>query len=158
MPSAFFVVRATVTDPAKRKAFDTWYQKEHLPDATRSWGVLWSTTDPSLHQATYEFADEASLDRAMKGEDLKRLVADFNRDWPDVTRTREMRTANMPPMECATMSNCATCRRSSSATVLRARLSKCNSPVGFEDLPKPIWSGTTTRKPASASVLITGAQ
>ena len=25
----------------------------------------------------------------MKGEDLKRLVADFNRDWPDMTRTRE---------------------------------------------------------------------
>ena len=50
---------------------------------------FWSATDPSLHQATYEFADEASLDRAMKGEDLKRLVADFNRDWPDITRTRE---------------------------------------------------------------------
>ena len=25
----------------------------------------------------------------MKGEDMKRLIADFNRDWPDVTRTRE---------------------------------------------------------------------
>jgi hypothetical protein len=25
----------------------------------------------------------------MKGEDVKRLVADFNRDWPDVSRTRE---------------------------------------------------------------------
>jgi len=25
----------------------------------------------------------------MKCEDLKRLVADFNRDWPDVKRTRE---------------------------------------------------------------------
>jgi hypothetical protein len=25
----------------------------------------------------------------MRGEDLKRLVADFNRDWPDMTRTRE---------------------------------------------------------------------
>jgi len=25
----------------------------------------------------------------MKGEDMKRLVADFNRDWPDVSRTRE---------------------------------------------------------------------
>jgi hypothetical protein len=25
----------------------------------------------------------------MKGEDLKRLVADFNRDWPDITRPRE---------------------------------------------------------------------
>jgi hypothetical protein len=25
----------------------------------------------------------------MNGLDLKRLVADFNRDWPDVTRIRE---------------------------------------------------------------------
>jgi hypothetical protein len=94
MAKAYFVVRATVTDPAKRKAFDTWYQTEHLPDATKSFGAkkawrFWSVTDPSLHQATYEFADEASLDRAMKGDDLKRLAADFNRDWPDITRTRE---------------------------------------------------------------------
>ena len=95
MPSAYFVVRATVTDPTKRGAFDKWYQNEHMPDAARSWGVrkawrFWSLTDPSLHQATYEFADEASLNRAMKGDDLKRLVADFNRDWPDVTRTRDV--------------------------------------------------------------------
>ena len=94
MSAAFFVVRATVKDAAKRKAFDKWYQTEHLPDAAKSFGVVkawrfWSLTDPSLHQATYQFPDEASLDRAMKGEDLKRLVADFNRDWPDVTRTRE---------------------------------------------------------------------
>jgi hypothetical protein len=94
MAKAYFVVRATVTEPAKRKAFDTWYQTEHLPDATKSFGVkkawrFWSATDPSLHQATYEFADEAAMDRAMMGEDLKRLVADFNRDWPDITRTRE---------------------------------------------------------------------
>ena len=95
MPAAFFVVRATVTDPARRVAFDKWYQDEHLPDATISWGVkkawrCWGLSDPSLHQATYQFEDEAALDRAMKGEDIKRLVADFNRDWPDVSRTREL--------------------------------------------------------------------
>jgi hypothetical protein len=94
MPAAYFVVRATVADPAKRKAFDKWYQTEHLPDAAKSFGVtkawrFWSLSDPAVHQATYQFADEAALDRAMKGEDLKRLVGDFNRDWPDVTRTRE---------------------------------------------------------------------
>jgi len=94
MPAAFFVVRATVTDPAKRAAFDRWYQNEHLPGAAKSWGVkkawrFWSLTDPAVHQATYQFDDEASLERAMKGEDLKRLIADFNRDWPDVTRTRD---------------------------------------------------------------------
>jgi hypothetical protein len=25
----------------------------------------------------------------LKGDALKQLVADFNRDWPEVTRTRE---------------------------------------------------------------------
>ena len=94
MPAAYFVVRATVTDPAKRRAFDQWYQRVHMPDAAKSFGVkkawrFWSLADPSVHQATYQFDDEASLDRTMKGEELKRLVADFNRDWPDVTRTRE---------------------------------------------------------------------
>ena len=93
MPS-YFIVRATVTDPAQRAAFDRWYAQEHLPDAVKSFGAqkawrFWSETDPAVHQATYQFADEAALDRAMKGEDLKRLVGDFNRDWPDVTRTRE---------------------------------------------------------------------
>ena len=94
MPLAFFVVRATVTDPSKRAAFDKWCENEHLPDAVKSFGAkkawrFWSLADPAVHQATYQFDDEASLERAMKGEDLKRLIADFNRDWPGVTRTRD---------------------------------------------------------------------
>jgi hypothetical protein len=95
MPAAYFVVRATVKDAARRPAFDAWYAREHLPDAMTSFGArrawrCWSLSDPSLHQATYEFADQASLERAMNGEDMKRLVADFNRDWPEVTRTRDL--------------------------------------------------------------------
>ena len=95
MPSAYFVVRATVTDPTKRGAFDKWYQNEHMPDAARSWGVrkawrFWSLTDPSLHQAMYQFESEASLHAMLKGDALTQLVADFNRDWPDVARTREL--------------------------------------------------------------------
>jgi hypothetical protein len=95
MPAAYFVVRATVSDPVKRAAFDAWYSREHMPDAVKSFGAekawrCWSLSDPSLHQATYQFADQTSLDRAVNGEELKRLVADFNRDWPDVTRTREL--------------------------------------------------------------------
>jgi hypothetical protein len=35
MPSAYFVVRATVADAAKRKAFDEWYRSDHLLDAAR---------------------------------------------------------------------------------------------------------------------------
>ena len=95
MPSAYFVVRATVADPAKRQAFDKWYQDEHLPDAAKAFGVrkawrFWSLSDPSLHEAMYEFADQAALDRAMSGDAMKTLVAEFNRCWPEVTRTREI--------------------------------------------------------------------
>jgi hypothetical protein len=95
MPLAYFVVRATVADPAKRKAFDQWYAKEHLPDAAKAFGVkkawrFWSVSNPALHEAMYEFADQAALDCAMSGNDMKRLIADFNRDWADVTRTREI--------------------------------------------------------------------
>jgi hypothetical protein len=95
MPLAYFVVRATVADAARRKAFDEWYRSEHLPDAAQAFGVrkarrFWSLTDPSLHVAMYEFADQAALDRGMSGEALKTLVADFDRCWPEVTRTREM--------------------------------------------------------------------
>jgi hypothetical protein len=62
MPAAYFVVRATVTDAAMRPAFDAWYSREHLPDAIKSFGAqrawrCWSLSGPSLHQATYQFAD-----------------------------------------------------------------------------------------------------
>ena len=79
----------------KRKAFDVWYSKEHLPDAAKSFGaekawLSWSVSDPSQHLATYQFADLASLERAMAGSEMKRLVADFDRDFPGIPRTREI--------------------------------------------------------------------
>ena len=95
MPLAYFVVRATVADPARRKAFDEWYASEHLPDAAKAFGVstarrFWSLSDPSLHVAMYEFSDQAALDGAMGGGALKTLVAEFDRCWPEETRTREL--------------------------------------------------------------------
>jgi hypothetical protein len=95
MPPVFFVVRSTVADPAVRKAFDEWYHREHLPDAVEAFGAakawrFWSLTDPALHQATYEFAAQATLDRAMGSEAMQTLVAEFDRAWPDVPRTREI--------------------------------------------------------------------
>ncbi|CCD87955.1 conserved hypothetical protein [Bradyrhizobium sp. ORS 285] len=94
MPSAIFVVRATVPDPVKRDAFDRWYRDVHLPDAIKSFGVrkawrVWSLVDPAVHQAMYQFDDVAAMERAVGGDEMKRLIVDFNRDWPDVTRTRE---------------------------------------------------------------------
>ncbi len=95
MPAAFFVVRATVSDPARREAFDslvfarTSAGCDEVVRRVKAWRY-WSATDPSLHHAMYQFADKAALERAIEGPELKRLVADFNRDWPDVTRTREV--------------------------------------------------------------------
>src|SRR5215468_1735033 len=94
MPAAIFIVRATVADAGKRAAFDRWYEQEHLPDAVKSFGAtkawrFWSLSDPAIHQAVYQFDDAALLERATTGADMKRLIADFNRDWPEVTRTRE---------------------------------------------------------------------
>jgi hypothetical protein len=95
--AVFFVVRATVSDPAQRAAFDAWYHNEHLPDAVKTFGAekawrFWSETDPAVHQATYQMPDRESLDRAVGGEGMKRLVADFDRAWPGIPRTREIMT------------------------------------------------------------------
>lgn len=97
MAITYFIVRATVTDPAKRAAFDRWYAQEHLPDAVKAFGAekawrFWSETDPAVHQATYQFADRAALDRGTAPGKMKRLVADFDRDWPGILRTREIMT------------------------------------------------------------------
>jgi hypothetical protein len=96
MPS-YFIVRASVTDPAQRAAFDRWYAQEHLPDAAKSFGAqkawrFWSETDPAVHQATYQFADRAALDHGTRPEVMKRLVVDFEAAWPVVPRTREIMT------------------------------------------------------------------
>ena len=99
MAKSFFVVRANVTDPAKRAAFDEWYRKDHLRQAVEIFGAekgwrFWSESDPAVHQATYQFADRAALDRGtdLKSEGMKGLVAQFDRDWPGVSRIREIFT------------------------------------------------------------------
>ena len=99
MPKCFFVVRAVVTDPAKRAAFDEWYRKDHLLQAVEIFGAekgwrFWSESDPAVHQATYQFADRAALDRGtdLNSEGMKGLIAQFDRDWPGVARSREIFT------------------------------------------------------------------
>jgi hypothetical protein len=51
---------------------------------------FWSETDPAVHQATYRFADRAALDHGTRPEVMRRLVADFDKAWPTVPRTREI--------------------------------------------------------------------
>ena len=77
------VVRATVPDESNRAAFDAWYSREHLPDAVKSFGSkrawrYWLANEPAVHLAMYEFPDRASLDAAVGGEEMKRLIRDFD--------------------------------------------------------------------------------
>ena len=97
MAKTFLVVRATVADPANRAAFDAWYRKEHLPQAMAAFRAekgwrFWSETDPAVHQATYQFADRAAVDRAVNSDGMKALVAEFDRCWPGIPRAREILT------------------------------------------------------------------
>jgi hypothetical protein len=94
--SACFIVRAQVVDTDVKEAFDRWYQEEHLPDAYKAFNARrawrgWSKLDANLHYAVYEFDDIAAA-RAIPGSDaLKRLVADFDREWGEsVTRSRDV--------------------------------------------------------------------
>jgi hypothetical protein len=94
---AFLVVRCNVADSAIRAAFDDWYRREHLGDAIKVFGAekawrFWSVTDPAAHQATYQVKDAAAAEAALKSDGMKRLIADFDRAWPGVPRTREIFT------------------------------------------------------------------
>ena len=96
--TAVFIVRAVVPE-ADRKAFDHWYETEHLPDAMKAFGTTaarrgWSETDPGIHIAIYEFP---SLDHARRiaaddgSAQIQALIAEFDRVWQGrVTRTREI--------------------------------------------------------------------
>lgn len=89
--TALLIVRAE----ADRAAFDRWYEDEHLPDALAAFGALaarrgWSDVTPGVHLAIYEFPDLASA-RAILGSDVvARLIAEFDRHFPQVRRTREI--------------------------------------------------------------------
>lgn len=95
MSKAYFMVRAVAEAPLREK-FDSWYSSHHLPmaladfKAEKAWR-FWSTLDPSVHYAVYQFTDEAKLKAAMKDESLKPLIADFDKSWPSgVTRSRDL--------------------------------------------------------------------
>jgi hypothetical protein len=97
MPKAHFLVRAVVSEPLRDK-FDHWYATDHLPRAhadlkSEKCFRLWSTVEPGVHYAVYEFADMAACDVALKSQAFKDLVADFDRNFPEgVTRTRDVMT------------------------------------------------------------------
>jgi len=95
--TAFILVRSVVANPDDRKAFDHWYETDHLPlilskiDMTQGWR-FWSHSDPSVHYAFGEFPDMSELRRAASSEGFKFVIADYDRVWSSkgVTRTRDI--------------------------------------------------------------------
>jgi hypothetical protein len=92
---AYFVVRAQVASQSERAKFDQWYGTHHLPlamdtlRADKGWR-FWSRCDPSIHYAMYEFKDMATLRKCLDSPGFKMLVADFDAEWPRVTRSRDL--------------------------------------------------------------------
>lgn len=91
-----FMVRAVVADPDDRAGFDEWYEKEHLPDALKTFGCegawrTWSRSDPSVHIAFYEFSNIQGANAIQDSDGIKGMIAEFDRVWGDkVTRSREV--------------------------------------------------------------------
>jgi hypothetical protein len=92
--TAWLMVRAEVAE-GDRAAFDEWYETEHLPDAKRAFGARsawrgWSDVTPGVHLAFYELADLAAVRAVLASDAMKGLVADFDRAFPTVSRSREV--------------------------------------------------------------------
>src|SRR5262249_53345353 len=92
---AYFMVRAQVPNESDRAKFDQWYGTHHLPLAMdkfhceKGWR-FWSRSDASIHYALYQFKDMATLRERLDSPDFKLLIADFDRAWPAVARSRDL--------------------------------------------------------------------
>jgi hypothetical protein len=96
---AHMIVRSTVPEVEVREAFDRWYGEEHVAQAvamfhpSRCWRS-WSTIDPSVHYANYEFENVAEIEAMMAADTFKEMVAAFTRMWEGkVTRERDVTVA-----------------------------------------------------------------
>src|SRR5262245_66165983 len=92
---ACFMVRSVVADEADRAKFGHWYGSHHVPLAIekfrceKAWR-FWSRVDPAVHYAMYQLRDMAALKERIESADFKMLVADYDKAWPNVTRTRDL--------------------------------------------------------------------
>lgn len=93
--TAYLIVRAEVPE-GDRKAFDHWYQTEHLHEAKAAFKANgaergWSATDPSQHVAIYRFDDLKTANSVTRSDALKDLVLEFDRVWQGrVKRSRDV--------------------------------------------------------------------
>ncbi|WP_033289827.1 hypothetical protein [Amycolatopsis jejuensis] len=93
--TAILVIRSVVV-ASLREPFDRWYETDHLPDAAAALQAdrarrFWSTAEPGVHHAMYEFADVETMQNRISGPEMDRLVRVFDKAWPEgVERRREV--------------------------------------------------------------------
>ncbi len=96
MGQGILMVRAVIANADDRAAFDSWYEKEHLPDAAKTFSPVrawrsWSKSDPSVHIAFYAFETVQQAEAIQTTDGIRSLIAEFDRVWGNkVTRTREV--------------------------------------------------------------------
>ena len=84
--TAYLIVRAEV-DPSVKSQFDTWYQAFHAVTAKRGW----SSVDPHVHIAFYEFPDLDAANTLLDSETMKGFIKEFDLHWVGkVVRSREL--------------------------------------------------------------------
>jgi hypothetical protein len=94
MPATFFIVRSVV-EPHLRESssigMPTTTCRGHVFKCEKAWRC-WSAADASVHYAVYRFTDKASCDAALGSPEYKEMVADYDRAFPSVLRTRDVVT------------------------------------------------------------------
>ena len=87
MAVVLFTVKATIPKDREER-FNRWYNEEHCPDVLRFRGAVSAKRyrailgeDTFQYMAVYEFQDEATFQRFMQSDDLKKLRADYDADF-----------------------------------------------------------------------------
>ena len=91
MATALFTVKATIT-PDLEKAFNEWYNQEHIPDVFKYKGVVsarrYKATVPEdkfQYLAVYESASEEILEGFLKSDFLKTLKKEYDAHFGEVS-------------------------------------------------------------------------
>jgi len=90
MPVALFAVKATIT-PDREKAFNEWYNHEHIPDLLKFKGVVSARRYKAImgeekfqYLALYEFESEATLQTFLKSDHFAGLKKETDAHFGDV--------------------------------------------------------------------------
>jgi antibiotic biosynthesis monooxygenase (ABM) superfamily enzyme len=91
MPTALFTVKATIT-PDREKAFNEWYNREHIPDVFKFPGVVsarrYRATEPEdrfQYVTVYEFESEETLQRFLASDHFAFLRKEYDRNFGGVS-------------------------------------------------------------------------